>query len=192
MSMIFLQRRIKIREWFGIVFVIAGLAVVGASDIIFPSSSEDAKSTSNIIIGKIAFLIEIIQKNNILISLGDCLIIGAQILTASQFVFEEKYVTRQNIPALQAVGWEGLHNISILINNSIKLIIFEFFIGIFGFVTMGLLLIPFFFIIVPSPFGSPYSHRLEDVPDAFLQMGNNNLIIVGIVGKLNISFSNLP
>ena len=38
---------------------------------------------------------------------GDLLIIGAQVVAASQMVLEEKYVSGLDIPALQAVGWEG-------------------------------------------------------------------------------------
>lgn len=38
---------------------------------------------------------------------GDLLIIMAQIIAAVQMVYEEKFVTRYSIPAMQAVGWEG-------------------------------------------------------------------------------------
>ena len=31
----------------------------------------------------------------------------AQIITACQIVYEEKYVVDKDIPPLQAVGWEG-------------------------------------------------------------------------------------
>ena len=41
------------------------------------------------------------------IFLGDLLIIIAQIITAAQMVYEEKFVMKHNIPPLQAVGWEG-------------------------------------------------------------------------------------
>ena len=41
------------------------------------------------------------------ILLGDMLIVGAQVIVASQMVYEEKFVTKYNVPALQAVGWEG-------------------------------------------------------------------------------------
>jgi hypothetical protein len=39
--------------------------------------------------------------------LGDLLIIGAQVVAATQMVLEEKFVSGLDIPALQAVGWEG-------------------------------------------------------------------------------------
>jgi len=38
---------------------------------------------------------------------GDLLIIGAQVVAATQMVLEEKFVSGLDIPALQAVGWEG-------------------------------------------------------------------------------------
>jgi len=37
------------------------------------------------------------------------LILFAQIITAAQMVYEEKYVVSNDIPPLQAVGWEGIN-----------------------------------------------------------------------------------
>jgi hypothetical protein len=48
---------------------------------------------------------------------------------------------------------------------------------------LGLLLIPFYFIHVPEPFSDNPRHVLEDVLEAFLQMGQNPLIICAIIGK---------
>ena len=39
--------------------------------------------------------------------LGDCFVVGAQLLAALQFIVEEKYLTRYSVPALLAVGLEG-------------------------------------------------------------------------------------
>ena len=36
-----------------------------------------------------------------------------QIVTALQMVYEEKYVTKYNVPPLQAVGWEGKFKLKI-------------------------------------------------------------------------------
>jgi hypothetical protein len=66
--------------------VIMGLSVVGASDFIFGSGSSNNSINS--------------------IITGDLLIVMAQIVTASQMVWEEKFVTKHNVPALQAVGWD--------------------------------------------------------------------------------------
>ena len=41
------------------------------------------------------------------VQIGDLLIIMAQVITACQMVYEEKYVVDKDIPPLQAVGWEG-------------------------------------------------------------------------------------
>lgn len=39
-SMIFLQRRLKLREWMGIGFIIIGLAMVGLSDMLGSTSPD--------------------------------------------------------------------------------------------------------------------------------------------------------
>lgn len=95
LSVAFLNRRLKPYEWFGILFVMIGLLIVGASDVIFTP-----KDTSN-------------KGPNSLIT-GDLLIIMAQIITATQMVVEERYVAGSNVSPLQAVGWEGLFGFSML------------------------------------------------------------------------------
>ena len=40
--------------------------------------------------------------------LGDALVVASQLFTAAQMVVEERFVTGYNIPALLAVGWEGV------------------------------------------------------------------------------------
>ena len=57
---------------------------------------------------------------------GDLLIIGAQVVAASQMVLEEKFVSGLDIPALQAVGWEGKYSTTKLqqkIINCIKFLV---------------------------------------------------------------------
>lgn len=88
LSVAFLNRNLVSREWIGILFIIAGLGVVGLSDFV----SNDGDGTSY-------------TRNNVIT--GDLLIILAQIITAVQMVYEERYVAGLDIPALQAVGWEG-------------------------------------------------------------------------------------
>ena len=46
-------------------------------------------------------------RSAIFFNIGDLLIIMAQIIAAVQMVYEEKFVTRYSVPAMQAVGWEG-------------------------------------------------------------------------------------
>lgn len=147
-SRIFLHRILTLREWIGILFVILGLVVVSLSDL--GSDSSGNAGGTNVI-------------------LGDALIIGAQIIAATQMVLEEKFVSGLDIPPMQAVGWEG----------------------VFGLVIMGLLQIPFYYIHVPPPFSDNASSSLEDVPDAFAQMADNNLILVALLGTVvSIAFFN--
>ncbi|CAF1118234.1 unnamed protein product [Adineta steineri] len=149
LSVIFLRRNLTWKQWLGILTVVAGLAVVGISDIIFSKHPEGNHTNME----KIA---------------GDALILVAMLFTSFQVVYEERFVRKHNIPPLQVVGWEGT----------------------FGFCTLGLLLIPFYFIIVPTSNSGP-DHRLEDVPTAFCQMGGNWVIILATLGNVfSIAFFN--
>uniref|UniRef100_A0A1B6GK29 EamA domain-containing protein n=1 Tax=Cuerna arida TaxID=1464854 RepID=A0A1B6GK29_9HEMI len=148
LSIAFLERQIGWKQWTGIVHIVLGLFLVGMADIFVKSN--DNNDTNGIIT-------------------GDLLIIMAQIITAAQMVYEEKFVSSKDINPLQAVGWEG----------------------IFGFVILGFLHIPFYYISVPPPFSSNSRSTLEDVPDAFVQMWNNKLIIVALLGTVvSIAFFN--
>ncbi|KAI5754679.1 hypothetical protein M8J77_010627 [Diaphorina citri] len=149
LSVAFLQRTISPREWCGIVLLMLGLTIVGVSD--FASVSEsDTKDVNSVIT-------------------GDMLIVMAQIITAVQMIYEEKYVTKLDIPALQAVGWEGF----------------------FGLVILGALQIPFYYIYVGKPFADNARGTLEDFPDAFVQLSNNHLLIFSVLGTvLSIAFFN--
>uniref|UniRef100_A0A2C9H8L8 EamA domain-containing protein n=1 Tax=Anopheles quadriannulatus TaxID=34691 RepID=A0A2C9H8L8_ANOQN len=88
LSVAFLNRTLVKREWFGIAFIMVGLVIVGMSDVLSNDNTGSQYTRNNVIT-------------------GDLLIILAQIITAVQMVYEEYYVTALNIPALQAVGWEG-------------------------------------------------------------------------------------
>lgn len=99
---------------------------------------------------------------------GDLLIIMAQIIVSVQMVYEERVINRRNIHPLAAVGWEGF----------------------WGALVLGILLVPFYFIKAGN-FSNTAEHRLENVPDAFKQMGNNPVIIAATVGNiLSIAFFN--
>lgn len=147
-SMIFLQKRLQLREWTGIGFIIVGLTCVGLSDMMGSSSTD-------------------VNRTDVLI--GDSLIILAQVITACQMVFEEKFVAGLDIPALQAVGWEGF----------------------FGFFVLSVLLVPMYFITVPSKFTNNPRGVMEDAIDAFYMIKNNNLLLVPISGTIvSIAFFN--
>ena len=120
--------------WAGIFVILVGLALVGISDIIFGSDSAQT-DTNGIIAGKGGYSYIMIKEvypsiymtvyamqvtaickrkffhvytsSAICFNIGDLLIIMAQIIAAVQMVYEEKFVTRYSVPAMQAVGWEG-------------------------------------------------------------------------------------
>ncbi|CAG9815222.1 unnamed protein product [Phaedon cochleariae] len=145
----FLHRVLNKRQWSGIVFVIIGLAVVGVADFI-SKDPDDSHGNNDIIT-------------------GDMLIVIAQIIQSIQMVVEEKFVAGQDIPPLQAVGWEGL----------------------FGFVVLALLQIPFYFIHAGPPVTSQAGDRLEDAIDAFVQIGHSGKLSVAILGTvISIAFFN--
>uniref|UniRef100_A0A8D1G1C5 Solute carrier family 35 member F6 n=1 Tax=Sus scrofa TaxID=9823 RepID=A0A8D1G1C5_PIG len=99
---------------------------------------------------------------------GDLLIIMAQIIVSIQMVLEEKFVYKHNVHPLRAVGTEGL----------------------FGFVILSLLLVPMYYIPAGSFSGNPRG-TLEDVLDAFCQVGRQPLIALALLGNISsIAFFN--
>ncbi|KAK6621747.1 hypothetical protein RUM44_001554 [Polyplax serrata] len=100
---------------------------------------------------------------------GDLLIIVAQIVTAVQVVLEEHFVSGKDIPPLQAVGWEGC----------------------FGFTILGFMLIPLYYIHVGPPISNSPMGRLEDLNDALVQIKNNKLLLMALIGNAaSIAFFN--
>ncbi|EFN78988.1 solute carrier family 35 member F6 [Harpegnathos saltator] len=147
-SIVFLHRKLRAWEWTGIAFVIVGLALVGASDML---TSENADMDTNSMLT------------------GDLLIIFAQVITAIQMVVEEKFVGEQDIPALQAIGWEG----------------------IFGFIGICLVMIPLNFIKAPPPFADNSRGTLEHSVEALIQIGNSSKLLIAVIGiAFSIAFFN--
>ncbi|KAF4525075.1 hypothetical protein B566_EDAN001989 [Ephemera danica] len=151
LSVAFLERVLKWREWAGIGAVLSGLVVVGLSDFVSQAAGSQNHHGPNDVIT------------------GDELIVLAQVITATQMVYEEKFINKHNIPALQAVGWEG----------------------VFGFSMLGLLLIPFYFIKVGPPFSDNPRGALEDAIDGLVQLSNNPLLLCAFLGTVvSIAFFN--
>lgn len=102
------------------------------------------------------------KKNTGDVITGDLIVVAAQVIAATQMVLEEKFVSGSNVPPLQAVGYEGL----------------------FGMTTLGLILIPLYFI---RPDGIP----IDDAIDGLIQIASNWKIGFGFGGTLlSISFFN--
>lgn len=64
------------------------------------------------------------------------------------------------------------------------------FSGTFGFIVLGILLIPFYYIYIGQPFSTNPMGRVEDLKDALIQIENNPLLIVAIMGKSYEIFQN--
>jgi len=164
---VFLKKKLAPHHWLGMFFVMAGTAVVGTTSLIPACSSGSSSSGTD-------------QSKA---TLGNILIIFAQIIVAVQMVVEEKFIDGYNIPALQVVGWEG----------------------IFGFCTLSVVLTIMYFVQAPSSFcayaGGPYEKggvaypahcdHFEDAYDAFVQMGNSGMVTgMLLLNLMSIAFFN--
>ena len=87
LSVVLLKRDHPAYRWFALITVFAGVAIVGLSGSMTSNASTVTLSDS---------------------LFGVCLVVLAQIFTALQFVVEEKIMSRFNVPAIKAVGLEGL------------------------------------------------------------------------------------
>jgi len=166
LSTIVFRRRLEWFRWTGMIFVIGGLVTVGTTDILYPdhhnktniqpspefkvSSQANGFYYGNLMLGSLGVGSD--EHTPAQLLLGDIMIVCAQVIVASQMVYEEKFITKYNVPALKAVGWEGT----------------------FGFLTLSSLLIPFYFIPVGNFFGDANPrHVLEDVYDGLFQLAHN-------------------
>ncbi|XP_042860161.1 LOW QUALITY PROTEIN: solute carrier family 35 member F6-like [Penaeus japonicus] len=148
LSVAFLGRRLRYYHWMGIFSVLLGLIVVGLSD--FLNTDTQGNTDMNAIIT------------------GDLLIVMAQIVTATQMVVEEKFLTKYRVPPLLVVGWEGL----------------------FGFLTLSILLVPMYYI-PGGMFSGNERGVMEDAIDAFVQLGNNGtLLLAFLLNVFSIAFFN--
>ncbi|KAG1053348.1 hypothetical protein G6F43_004559 [Rhizopus delemar] len=91
-SFLFLNRRLRPYEWFSLVMVVFGVAIVGLSSVLFPQNSPHTQEANEFDYSSL---------------LGVALVLGAQLFTASQFVIEEKIMLHYKVTPLKAVGLEG-------------------------------------------------------------------------------------
>lgn len=144
-SIIFLGRRLLSREWYGIVMLFVGLLTVGFSDYWEKKHNSSAEKS--------------VDDNSMQqMIMGDVIIVLAQIIVALQMVYQEKFVARFNIPALQAVGWEGF----------------------FGFLTTLILLWPLNYAYIPWE----NNQKLSDVPLAVKQIKGDWRILALIFASI--------
>lgn len=78
-----------------------------------------------------------------------------------------------------------------MIPNALFIILAVGYEGLFGFATLGTLLVPFYYIVIGSPFSNSPSGAMEDAIDAFYQIKNNWQILMAIMGTIfSIAFFN--
>jgi uncharacterized membrane protein len=156
-SVFFLGRKQYLFHWVGVVLVAIGSVLVGVAGIISSGSSSSVYPNQN---------------------MGNLLIVLAQIIVASQMVVEERLIGGYNIPALEVVGFEGVSGITLL---SIVLIVFYY-------VPKPALFCPDLSDsqqLCPGRTITPCNtDHFEDTPDAFVQMGNNPIILVATLGNI--------
>jgi drug/metabolite transporter (DMT)-like permease len=116
-STIFLKKRLKLVQWGGIAVVVSGLVVVGVSDLIYDKKSQGTHTDGEKVLGIALILLGMVFTS---LQVGQQTVEPSTSISSIKVVYEERFIGKYNIPALQAVGWEG----------------------IFGFFTLGLLLIP--------------------------------------------------
>uniref|UniRef100_A0A7S0I4M8 EamA domain-containing protein n=1 Tax=Phaeocystis antarctica TaxID=33657 RepID=A0A7S0I4M8_9EUKA len=93
MSRVMLRRATAVHQWLGMTFVFSGALVVGSCSL---QSAEAPKGDGSA------------PSSFSTVLLGDLLVVFSQLFTALQMVLEERFVTGHSMPALLAVGCEGV------------------------------------------------------------------------------------
>ncbi|KAH8107183.1 hypothetical protein BXZ70DRAFT_885192 [Cristinia sonorae] len=166
-SVIFLRRRLWLYQWVSLFTVMLGVSLVGYSGSLIKDAVKDAALT---VLGMAPLPppepIEEPEVTKVLV--GVLFVLFAQVFTATQFIFEEKIMSRYTVSPDIAVGFEGL----------------------FGALTI---LISFPFISI-SPLADPTSPSYSpffDLPRGWSQMINTPTVLwSGIAIAFSISFFN--
>ena len=114
-SIIFLKRKLHLFQWFALVTVVVGVAIVGLAGAIYKEKKDavDAVMMMREVFAVVAR--EARTPEAIKTIIGIFLIAGAQIFTASQFVLEEHILEKYALEPLKVVGWEGLFGFSVTV-----------------------------------------------------------------------------
>ncbi|KAE8451267.1 hypothetical protein EG329_004432 [Mollisiaceae sp. DMI_Dod_QoI] len=114
-SVVFLRRTLHLYQWFALVTVVLGVAIVGLAGAIY--KDDKAAPAAMLMVREAVALIarEARTPEAIRAIIGVFLIAGAQIFTASQFVLEEYILEKYALEPLKVVGWEGLFGFSVTV-----------------------------------------------------------------------------
>ncbi|KAH9484048.1 Solute carrier family 35 member F6 [Psilocybe cubensis] len=110
-SVMFLRRRLWLYQWVSLIIVMAGVGLVGWSgslikDAVKESIVHNLARALNLYHDPHTKAIEDPQVTSVLV--GIFFVLFAQVFTATQFVVEEKIMSRYSVSPLVAVGFEGL------------------------------------------------------------------------------------
>jgi drug/metabolite transporter (DMT)-like permease len=141
-SVIFLKRHLSAFKWVSLFIVVSGVAVVGLAGALenkatVPGTrppngtSELGNKLSHNALHMVRDMVKSVKSNAQTHTaaqtiVGICLIAGAQIFTASQFVIEESIMAKYELDALVTVGWEGVFGFSV---TAIGMVILHFAVG---------------------------------------------------------------
>lgn len=109
-SVVFLRRKLHAFQWFALVTVVTGVAIVGLAGALYKEPGHKAPSASIALVVREAIALaarEARTPETVKTIIGVFLIAGAQIFTASQFVLEEYILHKYALQPLKVVGWEG-------------------------------------------------------------------------------------
>lgn len=140
LSFLFLHRRFHKFQWIALIVVTLGIAIVGASpllqgELLIPlESSSDAQR----------------------MILGSALILVAQLFTATQYILEERLLSKYNLHPLRAIGLEGM----------------------FGLLFLILAMPPLYFAVGRTE-GSWFN-----IPEAWAQITSNPTIYISALGSI--------
>jgi drug/metabolite transporter (DMT)-like permease len=122
-SVIFLRRKLHLFQWFALVTVVLGVAIVGLAGAIYKEKEKAPAETVMLLIRAAVSTVEKEARTPeaIRTMVGVFLIAGAQVFTASQFVLEEYILEKYALEPLKVVGWEGLFGFLVTVFGMIVL-----------------------------------------------------------------------
>lgn len=147
LSVLVLKRKLFGFHILGMFLVLVGLALVGISSVINKPAAGTAVPSDPIV--------------------GDLLVIMAQMVVAVQMVYEEQFIGKYKVPALQAVGWEGYWGCVVCLSTLVVL------------------------YFIPSTAENALDDRYENSVDAVVQIYNSPDLMLATIGVItSIAFFN--
>jgi len=136
-SVLFLKRRLYGYQWLSMVVVVLGVAIVGLAGAIesnpeLPPVPPEPRSVFDTALLVTRIAVEHVKREAqspeaVRTIIGVLMIAGAQIFTATQFVFEESLLEKYSVEPITTVAWEGTFGLLITV---IGMIVLHFTIGI--------------------------------------------------------------